>query len=75
MGSKIRFVNPLAGYDPDIATARKHLTVGKVYTLTRKKVHGWNTEYWLKGIPGISFNSTMFEPAGDDGTEGDAVDG
>ena len=55
-GDRIVCVNLEAGYLPDQENAKKHLTVGQIYT-----VHGWHTNVWIKEVPGILFNSVTFE--------------
>lgn len=40
--------------------SREHLVLNEVYELHRKEVHSWHTLYFLKGFPGLSFNSVCF---------------
>ncbi len=58
--SKVIFMFPKNGYNPDIESANKHLIKGKEYTVKRTEVHSWHTEVELKEIPNIVFNSSMF---------------
>jgi hypothetical protein len=60
-GTKVKLVHPNAGYDPDVARAKKHLTVGKVYTVNYAITYSWNTDVYLVEIPNVAFNSSMFE--------------
>jgi hypothetical protein len=60
-GTKVIFANPNAGYDHHQKTAKEHLTVGETYTLDRTEVRAYHTDVFLKEIPGIAFNSVMFE--------------
>lgn len=48
-----------AGYTNDVE--KKHLEIGKQYTVERTIVHQSSTEVFLKEFPGISFNSVFFE--------------
>ena len=43
------------------ATARKHLTEGEEYTVERTEVSSCHTDVYLEEIPGVAFNSVMFE--------------
>jgi len=62
-GDRVRFANPSAGYGHDQERARSAgLVVGKVYTLSKVRVHDWNTEVWLEGQRD-AFNSVQFEEA------------
>ena len=60
-GTKVVFSNPSAGYDPDQETARKYLTVGETYTVERTEIHDWCTYVFLEEVPGVAFNSVIFE--------------
>ncbi len=62
-GTKVRFSYPKNGYDSDQATAKKHLTVGQVYTVDHTVVHDWHTEVFLQEKPGVSFNHVHFAKA------------
>lgn len=37
------------------------LTVGQVYNVTGVDVQSWHTEVYLAEIPGVAFNSVLFE--------------
>lgn len=37
------------------------LTVGKLYTVSGVHVHSWYTEVELEELPGLLFNSSLFE--------------
>ena len=60
---RVVFEYPNAGYQHDQDTAAKHLTLGDTYTIERTEVGGWHTDYFLKEVPGVSFNSVHFAPA------------
>ena len=59
-GDRVRFSYPNAGWDPDVGV--RHLAVGREYTVSRARVHGFLTEVWLMEIPGVAFNSVQFAP-------------
>jgi hypothetical protein len=59
-GTKIKFAFPNAGYEPDQELARKHLKVGKIYTVAYTSVHRNYTNVYLKEVPGVKFNSVLF---------------
>ncbi len=60
-GTKVRFSFPNNGYEPDQQLAGKHLTVGAEYTVAGTEVGGWRTEVSLAEVPGLRFNSVLFE--------------
>lgn len=62
-GTKVVFSHPDAGYPHDQETARKHLKVGKKYTIKRTKVHSFHTDVFLQEVPEVSFNSVHFTEA------------
>ena len=62
-GSKVRFANPTAGYEFDQEQCRKLLTLGAVYTVASTDVERFSTAVQLKEVPGVRFNSVMFEDA------------
>lgn len=37
------------------------LTPGEIYTVTDVDIHSWHTEIYLAEIPGVAFNSVLFE--------------
>lgn len=37
------------------------LTVGDIYTVTDVEVHSWHTNVYVAEIPGVAFNSVLFE--------------
>ncbi len=60
VGDRVRFTNPNAGYDCDIAFSREAgLIVYEVYEIAKIIVHDWHTELWLRGKSG-PFNSVQF---------------
>ena len=60
-GDKVVFSNPNAGYNGDQEMCKKYLEVGKVYTVEFTEVYSCSTDVCLEEVPGISFNSVMFE--------------
>lgn len=62
-GTKVIFNHPESGYNHHIETAKKHLEVGKEYTIDHTDVGDWHTGVYLKEIPGVAFNSVMFDEA------------
>ena len=57
-GQHVVFAHPDSGYDQKKAAG--HLEVGKTYTVDHTTVHDWNTDAFLQEVPGVPFNSTMF---------------
>lgn len=62
-GSKVRFAHPNDGHAHNRELAKKHLEVNKVYTVNYTDVSDWHTDVYLREIPGIAFNSVLFEDA------------
>lgn len=62
-GTKVVYCNPKAGYSPDQKLAKKHLTVGTTYTVTGTRIHNWHIDVFLKEVPGVEFNSVLFDTA------------
>jgi len=62
-GHEVRFTNPDAGYDPDKTMAKELLSLGHTYTIMDKDMRTWHTDVELVEVPGIMFNSAMFEDA------------
>jgi hypothetical protein len=62
-GTKVIFNHPQSGYNHHIETAKKHLEVGKEYTVDHTYVGDWHTDVYLKEIPEVAFNSVMFDEA------------
>lgn len=60
-GDKIVFSNPDAGYKPHQTTAKEHLESGGIYTVEKTLVSNWHTDVYVKELPGIAFNSVLFE--------------
>jgi len=50
------------GYESDRKRANEILKIGQQYTLVRKEVYAWRTEFYLAEFPNESFNSVMFDP-------------
>ena len=49
------------GYDGDKKMAMKYLKFGEVYHVESTDVQNWHTDVYLEEVPGIPFNSVMFE--------------
>lgn len=60
-GVKIKFSHPTSGLDGHQETANKHLSVGNSYTVEKTIVGGWHTDVFIKEVPGVAFNSVMFD--------------
>lgn len=61
LGSKLKFLYPGNGYHADQALAATCLRVDHIYTLSAICIHPFHTEIYLIEIPGVSFNSVLFE--------------
>ena len=64
-GHKVKVSNLSGGYEYHREVANKHLTIGNHYTIEKTDVDSWNTDVYLKEIPGIAFNSVYFEDTED----------
>lgn len=62
-GARVVFANPDAGYPSDILLADDRLELGRVYTVERTAVDGFETRVWLREVPNASFNSVSFDDA------------
>ena len=62
-GDKVKFSVPDAGYSYNREQCKKHLELGKVYTIDYTEVISYHTDVYLVEIPGIAFNSVNFEDA------------
>jgi hypothetical protein len=62
-GDRAAFKNPTNGLEGDQQKALKHLTVDEIYTVDRTVVHNWHTDVFLVEVPGVYFNSVLFEDA------------
>ncbi len=60
-GTKVIFYYPNAGYKSHQEIARKNLKVGRVYTVKKMYVENWSSKVSLDEVPGIVFNSVLFE--------------
>jgi len=60
-GTKVRFAYPDNGYDFHKKVAAKHLTEGEIYTVKITDVGSFHTDVYLNEVPGVAFNSVMFE--------------
>ena len=59
-GDKVVFNHPENGLQCDKDRAKKHLTVGGIYTIDSTDVHSFSTNIFLVEVPEISFNSVLF---------------
>ena len=59
----VKFSNTNSGYENQMNMARLRLIKDYQYTVVRIEVDGWQTDYFLKEIPGIGFNSCLFNAA------------
>jgi hypothetical protein len=59
-GTRVIFDAPDYGYSHHQEIAKKHLVVGKVYTVDSTVVHSSSTDVYLIGFPNIAFNSVSF---------------
>jgi len=67
-GDKVRYHWGLAGYDGDVSYARKHLTLGAVYTIKRLDVYDSTSTLLLEEVLG-GFNPVQFAPLAENETE------
>lgn len=49
------------GYDVHREVGDKYLRVGETYTVDSTDVGCWHTDVYLKEVPGVPFNSVMFD--------------
>ena len=61
VGTKVIFAYPDSGYPHHQKTAAEHLELGRVYTVERIDVGGFHTDVFLAEVPGVAFNSVLFE--------------
>lgn len=59
----VKYCRVNSGYEHQINTARKFLTKECRYTVIRIETGQWHTDYFLKEIPEIGFNSCLFVDA------------
>ncbi len=66
-GDKVVFLNE-NGHDwqPKEAREKHGLVEGNVYTVAKMEVHNFSSDVWLEEVPGIAFNTVMFEDEGGD---------
>lgn len=60
-GDKVVYKNPDNGYTHDQEKAREHLELGQTYTLDHVDIDAFYTAFYLIEVPGIAFNSVLFE--------------
>lgn len=58
----VRFLNE-NGWDGEAEEANRHLEEGALYTVDYVIINSWSSEVYLKEVPGIGFNTVMFEDA------------
>ena len=59
-GTKVKFTG-IGGWDFDKNFARKHLSVGGNYTISKIRVSGWYSYVTLEEFPDLEFNTVMFD--------------
>ncbi len=62
-GKPVVFKHPNAGYERDQRVAREHLKLGASYTIESTEVGNWHTDVYLVEVPGVAFNSVLFDNA------------
>lgn len=62
-GTKVVFAHPDWGYPYHQEVAAKHLKLGEKYTVDKTDPGDWSTRVYLREVPGVAFNSVLFEPA------------
>lgn len=60
-GHKIKCITLSAGWTYQQEVAKKHLEIGKEYTVEHTEVNRWDTDVYLEEIPNVSFSSVFFE--------------
>lgn len=60
-GDKVIFSHPNAGGWGDSEKCAKHLELGAEYTVQETEVDPWHTDVYLQEVPGVAFNSVMFD--------------
>lgn len=60
-GTKIKYSRPNCGYLWDQVLAAQHLVPRRVYTVEMTDVDHSHTTVYLKEVPGVGFNSVLFE--------------
>lgn len=60
-GDAIRYANCNNGLKQDRIKCDRWLILGDVYYISEMTVYSWNTDIELMGIPGVRFNSVMFD--------------
>ncbi len=60
-GEKVVFSSPTNGYLCHQELARKHLAVGRIYTVDYTEVEAFHTDVFLLECPGVAFNSVLFD--------------
>lgn len=62
VGDLIVYAHENNGSDYDKSLVKKHLELGKAYTVSNVNVGGSYTDIQLSGFGGVYFNSVMFSP-------------
>lgn len=60
-GDKVIFCNPENGRLYNQEDCFKYLKLDQVYTVDHTDVFGSSTDVYLQEVPGVSFNSVMFD--------------
>jgi hypothetical protein len=63
VGMGVVYLFPQNGWPADQQRAAECLEFGRVYTLERFEIGGWQTYLWLREVPGYVFNSVQFAEA------------
>lgn len=60
-GTKVRFVGGPGRATDDQEFTKGYLKVGEIYTVERTDPHDFYTYVFLKEVPGVAFNSVLFD--------------
>lgn len=61
-GTKVRFIDDkFFGSATDRHFANQYIESNGVYTVERTVVHSWSTDVYLQEVPGVCFNSVLFQ--------------
>ena len=62
-GTIVIFAHANAGYGNEGKVAKKYLRLGKIYTVDYTDGSRWSTDVYLLEVPGMPFNSVLFNDA------------
>jgi len=60
-GDRVAFAYPTHGRPRDQALARSVLQVARTYTIASIEVERWSSSLTLVEVPGLQFNTVLFE--------------